>query len=70
MKFVFEKSEIVLNVLLIATGQAVWDWDLETGEAFVSSRWAQMLGRPEGNPDIDALYSPENWMEAIHPDDV
>ncbi len=58
-----------LERALAATGQAVWDWDLETGEAYVSPRWAQMLGRPVGNTDVDALYSPENWLDAVHPDD-
>lgn len=58
-----------LERALAATGQAVWDWDLETGEAYVSPRWAQMLGRPAGNADVDALYSPENWLDAVHPDD-
>ncbi|MBC8135006.1 MAG: SpoIIE family protein phosphatase [Fibrella sp.] len=71
-----ERSEIRLREerdrlerALAATGQAVWDWDLETGEAYVSPRWAQMLGRPVGNTDVDALYSPENWLDAVHPDD-
>ncbi|MBC8142015.1 MAG: SpoIIE family protein phosphatase [Armatimonadetes bacterium] len=58
-----------LDRALTATGEAVWDWDLETGAAFVSPRWGQMLGKPAGNPDIDALYSPENWLESVHPDD-
>lgn len=58
-----------LERALAATGQAVWDWDLETGAAYVSPRWAQMLGRPVGNIDVDALYSPENWLDAVHPED-
>lgn len=58
-----------LERALTATGQAVWDWDLETGAAYVSPRWAQMLGRPVGNTDFDALYSPENWLDAVHSDD-
>ena len=58
-----------LDRALTATGEAVWDWDLETGAAYVSPRWAQMLGKPPGNAERDALYSPENWLDSVHPDD-
>ncbi|RYG95453.1 MAG: hypothetical protein EON58_14140, partial [Alphaproteobacteria bacterium] len=37
-----------LERALEATGEAVWDWDLESGDAFVSPRWAEMLGRTGG----------------------
>lgn len=44
---------------------SIWDWDLETNTAFVSSRWKEMLGYGEG--EIDNVM--EEWMSLIHPDD-
>jgi len=44
---------------------SIWDWDLETNTAFVSSRWKEMLGY--GENEIDNVM--EQWMSLIHPDD-
>jgi diguanylate cyclase (GGDEF)-like protein/PAS domain S-box-containing protein len=43
----------------------LWDWDLVTGEMYLSPRWKDMLGfAPEELANI-----PETWMERLHPDD-
>ncbi|WP_191965529.1 PAS domain S-box protein [Oryzomonas sagensis] len=44
---------------------SIWDWDLETNTAFVSSRWKEMLGYGEG----EIQNAMEEWMSLIHPDD-
>lgn len=44
---------------------SIWDWDLETNTAFVSSRWKEMLGYDEN--EINNVM--EEWMSLIHPDD-
>lgn len=53
--------------MLAAQGasDSIWDWDLETNTAFVSSRWKEMLGYGENK--IDNVM--EEWMSLIHPDD-
>jgi diguanylate cyclase (GGDEF)-like protein/PAS domain S-box-containing protein len=43
----------------------LWDWKLATGEIYFSSRWNQMLGRP----DRDRWSDPEEWFGLIHPAD-
>ena len=52
-----------------ASGHGIWDWDLETGEVFVSPRWTEMLGRDPHDPATAALHSPKYWLDTIHPDD-
>jgi diguanylate cyclase (GGDEF)-like protein/PAS domain S-box-containing protein len=49
-----------------ATGDAIWDWNLETNYMFFSLQWQRMLGCQEtdiGN-QVDA------WFERIHPEDL
>ena len=44
----------------------IWDWDLITGEMFLSDRWKQMLSY---EPDeIENTFSA--WHDLIHPDDL
>ncbi len=50
---------------LESSGDGVWDYDVQTGEQFVSERWADMLGyRVEEIQDPRALYD-----ELLHPED-
>ena len=46
-------------------GDGLWDWDMETGHVFYSSRWKSMLGyaAEDIRPDISV------WDELVHPDD-
>ncbi len=44
---------------------AVWDFDVQTGEEHVSNRWLEMLGYAEG--EIKTSY--RSWHDSIHPDD-
>ena len=52
---------------LAASGSydGLWDWDLQTGEIYVSERWQEMLGIESAS----AIISPEIWLERIHPSD-
>ncbi len=43
----------------------IWDWDFETGTAFVSSRWKNMLGYD----DDEFRDVVGEWKRLIHPDD-
>ncbi len=43
----------------------LWDWDLESGEMYLSSRWKSMLGFSED----EIGTKPTEWLDRIHPDD-
>ena len=43
----------------------LWDWNLATGEIYLSSRWNEMLGY---EPEVK-WNSPEDWLGRIHPAD-
>lgn len=59
-------SEERLALALDAARDGLWDWNIETGEAHFSARWATMLGyEPEEiQPRTDA------WESLVHPDDL
>ncbi|CAN5446830.1 hypothetical protein BH09SUM1_BH09SUM1_05830 [soil metagenome] len=44
----------------------LWDWDIETGDAYFSARYKAILGCREGEifPRID------EWLKRIHPSDI
>lgn len=46
------------------TNDGIWDWNLKTGELYLSSRWREMVG-------IDESHTPvgNEWMELIHVED-
>lgn len=54
-----------LQLTLEATTDAIWKWDLKTGQMSFSPRYYRMLGfEPDEFP---ATY--EAWLDLIHPDD-
>jgi len=44
----------------------VWDWNIQTGEAVLSTRWKEMLGYTESEIGTDA----SEWTSRVHPDDL
>ena len=48
------------------SNDGLWDWDLPSGEVYLSPRWHAMLGLP---PDV-VCNRPEAWFERVHPEDV
>ena len=59
------KSEQRWQLLLQGTGIGVFDWDVVTGEAFMSSQFKEMLGLDD--QEIANTY--EAWRDRLHPDD-
>ena len=53
------------HLILKGTNDGAWDWDLETGDWYLSPRWWDMMGR---DPDDHPLTTPI-WLQFIHPDD-
>ncbi|MEH2224568.1 PAS domain S-box protein [Nostoc sp.] len=60
------ESEERLQLALEASGDALWDWNILTGEVYYSPRYLEMLGYR-----FDEL--PQNlstWERLVHPDDL
>lgn len=50
---------------LDGTNEGLWDWNIATGEVWLSDRWFEMFGYERG--DIDSDYA--SWRNLVHPDD-
>lgn len=60
-----KESEERFRLAVEGSRDGLWDWNLETNEAFHSDRFATMLGyEPEELP-----YTSSAWSDLIHPDD-
>jgi len=59
------QSEERLQLALDASGDGLWDWNVNTGEVYFSHHWFDMLGyeRDELSGHINT------WENLIHPDD-
>lgn len=62
----FRASEERLSLVLGATTQGVWDWNLVTNEVFFSPWWIRSLGYDpeEIKPHL------ESWKKLVHPEDM
>jgi len=58
-------SEERWQFALEGPGDGVWDWDIPTGELFLSPRWKALLGYEEH----EIGTSPREWEGRVHPDD-
>jgi PAS domain S-box-containing protein len=58
-------SQERLAMALDATSDALWDWNLESGDVYFSPRYATMLGY---SPD-ELPQSLSTWDELLHPED-
>ncbi len=59
------ESENRWRYAIEGAGDGLWDWDIESGKVFYSSRWKSMLGY--GDEEIPASIAV--WGELVHPDD-
>ncbi len=59
------RSEERLRLVIEATSDGIWDWNLQAGEMFFSDRWYTMLDYAPG--EFPATYA--SWRERLHPDD-
>lgn len=60
-----KQSEERLQLVLRGSGDAPWDWNLETGDLYYSPRWWAMLGYA-----VDELPTGASlWEHIVHPDD-
>lgn len=54
-----------LDLILDATKDGVWDYDLETGEVYLSPRYCLMLGYTKD----EFTKTGDKWLNIFHPDD-
>ena len=59
------ESESRWKFAIEGSGDGVWDWNIQNGEAQFSRRWKEMLGYTEE----DILPNYQEWANRIHPDD-
>ncbi|NOR68973.1 MAG: PAS domain-containing protein [Methylomarinum sp.] len=55
-----------LNLTLSATGDAVWDWNIITGDFIVTPVYETMLGYKTN----ELLPTIDTWLNSVHPDDM
>ena len=55
-----------LELALQGANDGLWDLNLETGEAYFSPRWLDMLGYRQGELPVNQ----EAWQTLVHPDDL
>jgi len=59
-------SEARWKFAIEGAGDGLWDWNVQTGEAFYSPRYKQMFGYA----DADIGSTSDEWSKRIHPDDA
>jgi PAS domain S-box-containing protein len=60
------RNERRLSLAISATADAVWEWNIITGETYYSPRWYEMLGYDAGRVQMTF----ESFKSLVHPDDV
>jgi len=61
-----QESEFRWKFALEGAGDGVWDWNIQTGEAYYSPRYKEMLGFLEN----EIGNTSDEWLKRIHPDDA
>lgn len=60
------QREELLQLVIQADNDAIWDWNIVTGETFRSSQWAELLGYGSNESYMNHSW----WMHNIHPEDA
>lgn len=60
------KSEERYALASEAANDGLWDWNFNTNEIFLSSRWKSILGYR----DFELKDTPETWLQFIHAEDT
>lgn len=60
------KSEELFRLVVDATNDAIWDWNLGTQKSYFSDNYYTMLGYTPG--EFESGY--DSWKSLVHPDDI
>ena len=61
-----QEREERLNLVMQATNDGIWDWNVQTGEVYYSSRWKAMLGYQTDEIENHFIA----WRRLVHPEDL
>jgi len=61
-----QRTEDRYSLAALGANDGLWDWDLERGTIYYSSRWKEMLG----HTDAEIGDAPSEWLDRVHPDDT
>ena len=61
-----QDSEERWRFALEGAGDGVWDWNIQTGDVFLSRRCNEILGYD----DVDIRTDAREWAKRIHPEDI
>jgi PAS domain S-box-containing protein len=61
-----KEREERLALVIRATNDGIWDWDLKTNRVYFSPRWKEMLGYADD--EIGNTF--DDWRRLVHPDDA
>jgi diguanylate cyclase (GGDEF)-like protein/PAS domain S-box-containing protein len=61
-----KRREERLALAAEGANDGLWEWDLRSGEFYVSGRWKTMMGLPPSA----GTERPEEWINRVHDDDV
>ena len=59
------ESQERYSLAVRGANDGIWDWNLRTGEIYLSPRWKEIIGYNDADP-----FSVELWKAAIHPEDA
>ncbi len=59
------KSEERFALVIEASEQGIWDWNVETNEVFYSEQWKKQIGYK----DDELKNEFDTWVEHLHPDE-
>ncbi len=59
------ESEERYALALAGANDGLWDWNLATGELYVSARWRLIIGLDDGRPVDESA-----WFSRVHPEDL
>lgn len=58
-------SEERYNLIIEATQDGIWDWDIVNDQVYVSARWCEIMGVQEKEGVFKEVLP--NWLQRIHP---
>ena len=61
-----KESEFRWKFAVEGSGDGVWDWNIQTGEALYSRRWKELLGFAES----EISNNSSEWSSRVHPKDM